>query len=61
MSTEGPVVNATGYYGPSDELVWARPQSRPVTAADRREARQAVEEAVVATMGAALSEELLPD
>lgn len=51
----------TGYYGPANELVWARPQNRPVTAADRREARRAVEDAAVAAMGAALSEKLLPD
>ena len=50
---------ATGYYGSSDELEWARSQGRPVTPADRREARRSVEEAVVAAMGARLSEELL--
>ncbi|MGP0107548.1 MAG: hypothetical protein ACLPR9_01535 [Acidimicrobiales bacterium] len=40
---------ATGYFGPADELVWAKTYDHPVTDADRREARALVESAILAT------------
>lgn len=40
---------ATGYFGPADELVWAKTYDHPVTDADRRQARALVENAVFAT------------
>ncbi len=51
----------TGYYGPADELVWAKLYDHPATAAERTEAKYAVEYAVIATGGPTLSSQLLPD
>jgi len=39
---------ATGYFGPADELVWAKSYDHPAADADRREARALIEAAVFA-------------
>ena len=52
---------ATGYYGPFDELVWARLYDHPVTDADRRGARTDVEYALFAAAGEVVTRALLPE
>jgi hypothetical protein len=40
---------ATGYFGPADDLVWAKTYAAPATESDRREARALIEAVVFAT------------